>query len=172
VRIADSLWRKLFATTVAAVAFIALYEVTMRDSQYAALREVTAPPAPGAHMVFTATAYCKGATTTSGVAAQTGVAAADPDLLPVGSVVHMESSEASHSGVYTVMDTGPSIQGRLIDIYMWSCNEALEFGRRSVRLMILRLGWNPHATTPSLMGRFIKRTANAAPLAPPSLPEP
>jgi 3D (Asp-Asp-Asp) domain-containing protein len=159
--IAGSLWRKALVTTVAAVAFVALYEVTILDSQYAALREATASPAPGAHVVFTATAYCKGATTASGVAPQTGVAAADPALLPVGSVVQIDSSEGSHSGIYTIMDTGPSVQGRLIDIYMWSCNEALEFGRRSVRLLVLRLGWNPHATTPSLMGRFFKRTVTA-----------
>ena len=167
--IAGSLWRKAVTTTFAAMAFVALYEVTILDSQYAALRETTALAAPGARLVFTATAYCKGATTTSGVAAQTGVAAADPDLLPVGSVVQVDSSEVSHSGIYTIMDTGPSVQGRLIDIYMWSCNEALQFGRRPVHLLVLRLGWNPHATTPSLMGRFFKRPA---PVVTPSTPRP
>jgi hypothetical protein len=45
------------------------------------------------------------------------------------------------------MDTGPSVQGRQIDIYMWSCTEALSFGRRLIHLVVLRLGWNPHATT-------------------------
>jgi 3D (Asp-Asp-Asp) domain-containing protein len=167
--IAGSLWRKAVATAVAVLAFVALYEVTILDSQFAALRETTAPPAPGARLVFTATAYCKGATTASGVAAQRGVAAADPDLLPVGSVVQVDSSEASHSGIYTIMDTGPRVQGRLIDIYMWSCNEALQFGRRPVHLLVLRLGWNPHATTPSLMGRFFKRPA---PAVTPPVPRP
>ena len=37
-----------------------------------------------------------------------------------------------YNGIYTIMDTGPAVQGRHIDIYMWSCNEALEFGRRDI----------------------------------------
>jgi 3D (Asp-Asp-Asp) domain-containing protein len=149
--IARSLWRKAIVTVVAAAAFVSLYEVTMLDSQNAArqavLRETTSAPSPGARLAFSATAYCKGATTTSGVAAQTGVAASDPQLLPVGSVIEIDSAEVRYSGIYTIMDTGPSVQGRQIDIYMWSCTEALNFGRRPVHLVVLRLGWNPHATT-------------------------
>ena len=152
--IARSLWRKATVTIVAAAAFVSLYEVTILDSQYAAyqatLRETTALPAPGARLAFTATAYCKGTTTSSGVAARSGVAAADPDLLPVGSVVQVESNDAHHNGIYAIMDTGPTVQGRQIDIYMWSCNEALQFGRQPVHIVVLRLGWNPRATTPTL----------------------
>ena len=51
------------------------------------------------------------------------------------------------------MDTGPTVQGRQIDIYMWSCDEALQFGRRPIRLVVLRLGWNPRATTRGFMDR-------------------
>ena len=40
---------------------------------------------------------------------------------------------------------------------MWSCNEALQFGRRPIRLTVLRLGWNPKATTPSFFDRLFKR---------------
>ena len=39
----------------------------------------------------------------------------------------------------------PEIQGREIDIYMWSCYEALQFGRQAVQLTVLRLGWNPQS---------------------------
>ena len=45
------------------------------------------------------------------------------------------------------MDTGPKVQGRHIDVYMWSCYEALDFGRRKIQLTVLRLGWNPQAST-------------------------
>jgi 3D (Asp-Asp-Asp) domain-containing protein len=152
--IARSLWRKAIVTAVAAAAFVSLYEATIHDSQNAArqavLRETTAAPAPGARLAFSATAYCKGVTTTSGVAPQTGVAASDPQLLPVGSVIEIDSAEVRYSGIYTIMDTGPSIQGRQIDIYMWSCTEALNFGRRLIHLVVLRLGWNPRATTSGL----------------------
>ena len=145
--IARSLRRKIIVTVLAAGGFASLYEVTILDSKYAArqavLHETTALPSPGARVAFSATAYCKGLTTTSGVAAQSGVAAADPELLPVGSVVEVESLEPRYNGIYTIMDTGPAVQGRHVDIYMWSCDEALVFGRRSIRLTVLRLGWNP-----------------------------
>ncbi len=61
---------------------------------------------------------------------RTGIAAADPDLLPVGSVIQVDKLAERYNGIYTIMDTGPAVQGRHIDIYMWSCNEALELGRR------------------------------------------
>jgi 3D (Asp-Asp-Asp) domain-containing protein len=111
---------------------------------------------PGTRIAFSATAYCKGLVTTSGVAAQTGVAAADPELLPVGSVVDIDSLETRYNGIYTVLDTGPSVQGRQVDLYMWSCNDALAFGRRPIHLTVLRLGWNPRATTPGFLDRLFK----------------
>jgi len=143
-------WRKTILTLVAAAAFVSLYEVTMLDSEHAArqseLRASTEVPSPGARVTFTASAYCKGEVTASGVAPQTGIAAADPALLPVGSVVHIASLATEHDGIYTILDTGPAVRGREIDVYMWSCNEALAFGRHTVQLTVLRLGWNPRAT--------------------------
>ena len=151
--ISTSVWRKSVVTVIAVGGFVSLYEVTTLDSRYAArqavLRETTALPAPGARLAFSATAYCKGVTTASGVLAQSGVAAADPELLPVGSVIEIDTADSHYNGIYTVMDTGPSVQGRQIDVYMWNCNEALRFGRRPIHLVVLRLGWNPRASTPS-----------------------
>ena len=148
-------------TAIAAVSFVSLYEVTALDSKYAArlatLRDTSAPPLPGSRLAFSATAYCKGLVTASGVAVQSGVVAADPEILPVGSVIEVGSLPTKYNGVYTVMDTGPAVQGRQLDLYMWSCNEALQFGRRPVHLTVLRLGWNPRATTPSLMDRLFKK---------------
>lgn len=168
--IARSFWRKALATAVAAGAFVWLYEATILDSKYATLTTVlheTAPlPVPGSRMPFAATAYCKGMTTTSGVAVQSGIAAADPELLPVGSVVQIDSTEDRYDGIYTVMDTGPAVQGRQLDLYMWSCNEATRFGRRSVGLTVLRLGWNPRATAPRMIDRIFKRQAEAPPPLP------
>ena len=164
--ISGSLWRKALVTAVAAAAFVSTYEVTILDSKYAArtgvLRETTALPTPGAHLAFSATAYCKGITTSSGAPAQTGIAAADPELLPIGSVVEIDSLPPRYNGIYTVLDTGPSVQGRLVDLYMWSCYEALEFGRQPLRLTVLRLGWNPRATAPSFLDRLFKRSEPAA----------
>jgi 3D (Asp-Asp-Asp) domain-containing protein len=156
--ISRSTGRKIVATSTAAVAFALLYETTILDSRYAA-RQVEvreAKPAPGAKLRFTATAYCKGTTTASGVNVRTGIAAADPDLLPVGSVIQVERLGDRYNGIYTIMDTGPKVQGRHIDIYMWSCHEALELGRRDTGLTVLRLGWNPRASTPSIIDRLFR----------------
>jgi 3D (Asp-Asp-Asp) domain-containing protein len=159
--ISGSFWRTSFVTTVAACGFVSLYEVTALDSKYAArnavLRETTALPAPGARLAFSATAYCKGLETASGVAVQSGIVAADPELLPVGSVVEIDSLPGRYNGIYTVLDTGPAVQGRQVDVYMWSCNEALQFGRRPIHLTVLRLGWNPRATSPSFFDRIFRR---------------
>jgi 3D (Asp-Asp-Asp) domain-containing protein len=158
--------RKLLVTAGAVLGFAFLYEVTTLDSRYAArqaeMREATAMPAPGARLRFTATAYCKGTTTASGVQVRTGIAAADPDLLPVGSVVQIDNLPAKYNGVYTIMDTGPAVQGRKIDVYMWSCYEAIDFGRQSILLTVLRLGWNPQASEPGLVNRLFRRREAAA----------
>jgi 3D (Asp-Asp-Asp) domain-containing protein len=123
-------------------------------------------------MPFAATAYCKGTTTASGVVARTGVAAADPTLLPVGSVVNIGAGDTRYSGVYTVMDTGPRVQGRVLDLYMWSCHEALSFGRKEVQVTVLRLGWDPTASSPSLIDRVFRRREAARQIPPPDPPPP
>jgi 3D (Asp-Asp-Asp) domain-containing protein len=159
--------RRIAATAAAAVALAFLYEATTLDSRYAArqaeLREETAAPSPGAKLRFTATAYCRGTTTASGVNVRSGIAAADPDLLPVGSVIQVDRLADKYNGIYTVMDTGPKVKGRHIDIYMWNCDEALVLGRKSAGVTVLRLGWNPKASSPSLVDRlFRQREANRA----------
>ena len=55
------------------------------------------------------------------------------------------------------MDTGPEVQGNELDVYMWSCFDALRFGRQDVHLVVLRLGWNPKDTTPLMETLFHRR---------------
>ena len=164
--LANSLWRKVLATLVVVVGFVYLYEVTILDSRFSAqqapARDVMSPPIPGSRLLFSATAYCKGSTTASGVEVRSGIAAADPDLLPVGSVVQVDAPGTRYDGVYTVMDTGPRVQGRHLDLYMWSCNEALRFGRTAIRIVVLRLGWNPTHSSPGLVDTLFKRREAAA----------
>jgi 3D (Asp-Asp-Asp) domain-containing protein len=187
VLLARSFWWKALVMSVSAVVFIWLLQETIPDSKYVT-RPLTliepgfdpmATPTPGARLAFTATAYCKGLVTSSGVNVQTGVTAADPALLPTGSILQLDFTDDKYDGIYTVLDTGPEIQGREIDVYMWSCNEALLFGRRAVRMTVLRLGWNPHATTRSLMDRLLRKPVPVTepdplpsrPLAPGPLPD-
>jgi 3D (Asp-Asp-Asp) domain-containing protein len=174
VGISRSLGRKLTATAAVAAGFVLMYEAKVIDFRQISVpgqaQEVVPgdePVAPNAnHLRFTATAYCKGTTTASGVNVRTGIAAADPDLLPVGSVVQVYRLGERYNGIYTIMDTGPAVQGRHIDVYMWSCNEALQFGRRPIEINVLRLGWNPKASTPTLVDRLFRQREAAIQLEP------
>jgi 3D (Asp-Asp-Asp) domain-containing protein len=172
VQISQSIVLRTLATLAIAVVYVFLYETTIRDSRYAArqatIAEATSLPQAGAQLAFTATAYCKGETTASGVVVRTGIAAADPALLPVGTVVRVDMPNPRYSGIWTIMDTGPAVQGRVIDLYLWSCKEALAFGRRSVRLTVLRLGWNPQMSAPGLVDRVFRQ--REAEKAAPSVP--
>lgn len=174
-RISESYWKKALATLSVVTVFVLLYEIQTRDSKSEAsvteVIETMVLPQAGARMQFSATAYCKGETTTSGVGVRTGIAAADPAILPVGSVVRLETPNPRYSGVWTVMDTGPAVRGRSVDLYLWSCKEALQFGRRKVRLSVLRLGWNPENSIPSMVDTlFRKREAESKKPVQPAVP--
>jgi len=175
-RLSRSLRWKVLVTLVAAAAFVWLLEATMFDSRFSMLPlsfergDPTVAPVPGARVAFTSTAYCKGLVTSSGVAVQKGVMAADPAILPVGSVIDFSVEDPRYDGIYTILDTGPEIKGREVDVYMWSCYEALAYGRRVAQVTLLRLGWTPDATTPTLMDRIFRRPTHGKSL--PSRPLP
>lgn len=147
-----SLRRKILATALAAIGFVLLYDATVMDSRRTAVSRAdesvvkAGAPTAGSQMEFLATAYCKGNVTSAGVPPQAGIAAADPLLLPEGSVVQVDGVPDRYRGIYTVMDTGPKVLGRHVDLYMWSCIEATTFGRRPITLTVLRLGWSPRNT--------------------------
>lgn len=84
---------------------------------------------------FQATAYCLKGRTASGQHVRPGVIAADPKLLPLGTVVHLRAG--SYTGTYTVLDTGGRIRGRMIDVYVPTYREAMQFGRRPVKIRVL-----------------------------------
>jgi 3D (Asp-Asp-Asp) domain-containing protein len=165
--------RKVVVLVIAVVGFVFMYETRMFDSRSALWQSMTQgrSPQPGSQLPFSATAYCKGTTTASGVGVRTGIAAADTAILPVGSVLNIGAGDTRYNGVYTVMDTGPKIQGRRLDLYMWSCHEALSFGRKDVQVTVLRLGWDPRATSPTTIDRLFRRR-EARPIPPPDPPPP
>ncbi|MDQ3710974.1 MAG: 3D domain-containing protein [Acidobacteriota bacterium] len=84
---------------------------------------------------FRATAYCLKGRMATGGSVRRGIVAADPRVLPLGSRIQL--SAGSYSGTYTVADTGGAVKGRILDIWMPSCVEAVRFGRRNV--MVSRL---------------------------------
>lgn len=85
---------------------------------------------------FHASAYAIQGRTRSGAKTSAGVLAADPRVLPLGTVVQVNAGK--YSGVYTVHDTGGAIKGNRLDVWMPSTQEARRFGRRNVKLVVLR----------------------------------
>jgi 3D (Asp-Asp-Asp) domain-containing protein len=87
---------------------------------------------------YMATAYSLRGRTASGRPASRGLIAADPSVLPLGTRVRLEAG--SWSGEYVVADTGGAVRGRKIDIWTPTSREAMQFGKRIVRLTVLELG--------------------------------
>ncbi|HKP37520.1 MAG TPA: 3D domain-containing protein [Pyrinomonadaceae bacterium] len=109
------------------------------EAEPAALAEKPAEPeAPVAPAeTYSATAYSLRGKTASGQYVSRGLIAADPRVLPLGTRVRLEAG--SWSGEYLVADTGGAIKGRKIDIWTPTTREALQFGRRPVKLTVLSL---------------------------------
>jgi 3D (Asp-Asp-Asp) domain-containing protein len=110
------------------------------------------PSRPSA-LAARATAYCQSGITKSGEETRRGVIAADPRVLPLGSLVHIDAPRQSHDGVYRVLDTGSAVKGRIVDIYMPNCRSARRFGRRHVVIHILEWGDGGRRERGGLPGR-------------------
>jgi 3D (Asp-Asp-Asp) domain-containing protein len=90
-------------------------------------------------MDFEATAYCDWGITKSGVPVEFGIVAADPAVIPLGSWIQVECPP-EHRGLYQVMDTGRLIKGKIIDIYLPTLEEAIQFGRQRVQMTVVTYG--------------------------------
>ncbi|GAC1306097.1 MAG: hypothetical protein NVS2B3_07980 [Vulcanimicrobiaceae bacterium] len=88
------------------------------------------------HMIATAyTAGCYGCSgiTASGARAGFGVIAVDPRVIPLGTKLYVSGYGRAVAG-----DTGGSILGHRVDLGMNTLHDALNFGRRSVNVYVLR----------------------------------
>ena len=83
---------------------------------------------------FAATAYCGGGTTSTGRAAQVGVVAVDPSVIPYGTRMYITSGSIVY-GVCVAGDTG--VRGHLIDLYFNSASHCRAFGRRGITVYFL-----------------------------------
>ena len=95
------------------------------------------PPEPEPETVtFEATAYTwTGYRTATGTWPSRGTVAADPNVIPLGSVLYVEGY-----GPAVAADTGGDIKGQRVDLYMDSYEEAIQFGRREVQVEVVREG--------------------------------
>ncbi len=90
-----------------------------------------------------ATAYCTGTTCSTGVRAMPGRVAVDPREIPYGTKMYIVSSDGKwHYGYATASDTGGFIynSSTVVDVYMRSYEDCINFGRRNVDIYILEWG--------------------------------
>lgn len=123
-----------------ALVFILILTYSQGQAPYA---EDGPPPSPKPQVqqvsrgevarVFVATAYCHtGNRTASGAWPEVGrTVAVDPAVIPLGTRVWVEGH-----GWRVAEDVGGMIRGNRIDLYMSSEEEAVQFGRREVRVVI------------------------------------
>ncbi len=106
---------------------------------FAILALLIVPISAARRMTFTATAHSQKGETADGTRSRRGVVAADPRVLPLGSRIRIRGA-GKYSGVYRVEDTGPAVKGRTVDIFLRTPAEAKRFGRKRVRVEVLRRG--------------------------------
>ena len=88
-----------------------------------------------------ATAYdpTAGSKTAIGTRARVGAVAVDPRVIKLRSRLYIESMDSWPSyGYATAEDTGGAIKGKRIDLFFNSNAEALRFGRRNVKVYVLK----------------------------------
>lgn len=92
--------------------------------------------------VFVVTMYATGCDTQPGHPTKAGTqpvsgftAAADPAVLPLGSVVWIEGL-----GPRMVHDIGGKVKGRHLDVFASSCREARRWGRQMRRVRVVHRG--------------------------------
>ncbi|WNF21233.1 LysM peptidoglycan-binding domain-containing protein [Mesobacillus jeotgali] len=110
-------------------------------SQAEAKPAATKPAAPSNQITVEATAYTANCTGCSGIT-KTGVdlkanpnakvIAVDPTVIPLGSKVYVEGY-----GYATAEDIGGAIKGNRIDVFIPTQNEAIQWGRKQVKVTIL-----------------------------------
>ena len=82
---------------------------------------------------FKAYAYNAGGTTASGTKTKANrTVAVDPDVIPLGSKIMINGK------MYVAEDTGGSIKGKKIDIYMPSYDDCIQWGVRSVKVYLVK----------------------------------
>ena len=77
--------------------------------------------------------------TATGRKATYGVVAVDPKVIPLGSKLYIESADGSYIyGTAIAADTGGAIKGNRIDLCFDTRAEAIRFGRRNVKVYVLK----------------------------------
>ena len=77
--------------------------------------------------------------TASGTKARPGVVAVDPKVIPLGTRLYIQSLDGSKDYGYAIAeDTGGAIKNNKIDLFFSTSKEVRNFGRRKVKVFILK----------------------------------
>lgn len=84
-------------------------------------------------MAVLATAYCLAGVTASGEYVHPGAVAVDPQIIRLGSHLHIPGY-----GRGRAIDTGSAVRGRHIDVWFASCARARAWGSRYISIRVFR----------------------------------
>ncbi|MBQ8063366.1 MAG: 3D domain-containing protein, partial [Clostridia bacterium] len=90
-----------------------------------------------------ATAYTGGGITASGAAARRGLVAVNPKQIPYGSRLYIVADDGTVYGNCIAADTGGFVtngSGTLVDLYMDTQAQCVNWGRRNVTIYVLSWG--------------------------------
>jgi len=77
--------------------------------------------------------------TATGTKGRVGVIAVDPRVIPLGTKVYIEGLNGAKNYGYAVAeDTGGAIKGQIIDLYLNTHKETINWGRQQVKVYILK----------------------------------
>jgi 3D (Asp-Asp-Asp) domain-containing protein len=89
---------------------------------------------PAHHLSVTVTAYCTGAVTAAGTRPRVGIVALSRDVERRLQLALYDDVRLQNVGTYSFQDRMPSYWHRRADVYMPSCADARQFGKRTTLL--------------------------------------
>lgn len=89
------------------------------------------PPAGGSRLTVVATGYALRGRTATGIPTGWGVVAVDPSVIPLGTRMTIPGY-----GEGIAADTGGAVHGNIIDLWFPTVEQALQWGRRTVTIVI------------------------------------
>jgi 3D (Asp-Asp-Asp) domain-containing protein/peptidoglycan hydrolase CwlO-like protein len=91
----------------------------------------TSAPASGGRLTVSSTGYCLRGATATGMRTGWGTIAVDPAVIPLGTRMSVPGY-----GDGVAADTGAAVRGHAIDLWFPTCDQALEWGRRTVTITL------------------------------------
>ncbi|MBA3645174.1 MAG: 3D domain-containing protein [Gemmatimonadaceae bacterium] len=113
--------------------------MAMRDGLMPRMPGKFAPAEVGEVVSISLTQYCNHGETRRGRIARQGIVAADPRIFPLARYVEVFLGD-KYLGRYLVDDTGGNVLGATLDLWTPSCSEAVRFGRRSGKAILVASG--------------------------------